>query len=86
VRVNAVCPAWVKTEKDVADQTTGGYTDADITGRAPMGRFASPDDVTRATAFVADPQECGYNNGHALIVDGGSLADGSWEALRLRHP
>jgi NAD(P)-dependent dehydrogenase (short-subunit alcohol dehydrogenase family) len=85
VRVNAVCPAWVKTEMDVADQAAGGYTDADITGRVPMGRFASPDDVARAIAFLADAQESGYINGHALVVDGGWITDGSWEALRLRH-
>ena len=85
VRVNAVCPGWVKTEMDVADQGAGGYTDADITGRVPMGRFASPDDVARAIAFLADAQESGYINGHALVVDGGWIADGSWETLRLRH-
>jgi NAD(P)-dependent dehydrogenase (short-subunit alcohol dehydrogenase family) len=70
---------------DVADQAAGGYTDADITGRVPMGRFASPDDVARAIAFLADPRESGYINGHALVVDGGWIVDGSWEALRLRH-
>jgi len=85
VRVNAVCPAWVKTEMDIADQAAGGYTDADITGRVPMGRFASPDDIARAIVFLADPQESGYINGHALAVDGGWTADGSWESLRLRH-
>jgi NAD(P)-dependent dehydrogenase (short-subunit alcohol dehydrogenase family) len=85
VRVNAVCPGWVKTEMDVADQAGGGYTDADITGRVPMARFASPDDIARAIAFLADPQESGFVNGHALAVDGGWTADGSWESLRLRH-
>jgi NAD(P)-dependent dehydrogenase (short-subunit alcohol dehydrogenase family) len=85
VRVNAVCPGWVKTEMDVADQVGGSYTDADITGRVPMGRFASPDDVAKAIAFLADPQESGFVNGHALAVDGGWTADGSWESLRLRH-
>jgi NAD(P)-dependent dehydrogenase (short-subunit alcohol dehydrogenase family) len=39
VRCNAVCPGWVKTEMDVADQAGGGYSDADIEGRVPMGRF-----------------------------------------------
>jgi NAD(P)-dependent dehydrogenase (short-subunit alcohol dehydrogenase family) len=85
VRVNAVCPGWVKTEMDVADQAGGSYTDADITGRVPMGRFASPDDIAKAIAFLADPQESGFVNGHALAVDGGWTADGSWESLRLRH-
>ena len=84
VRVNAVCPGWVKTEMDVADQAGGSYTDADIIGRVPMARFASPDDIARAIAFLADGEESGFVNGHALSVDGGWSADGSWESLRLR--
>jgi NAD(P)-dependent dehydrogenase (short-subunit alcohol dehydrogenase family) len=85
VRVNAVCPGWVKTEMDTADQATGSYTDADIEARVPMARFASPDDVAKAIAFLADPEESGFVNGHALAVDGGWTSDGSWESLRLRH-
>jgi len=85
VRVNAVCPGWVKTEMDHADQAGGSYTDADITGRVPMGRFASPDDIARAILFLADEKQSGFVNGHALVVDGGWTADGSWESLRLRH-
>jgi NAD(P)-dependent dehydrogenase (short-subunit alcohol dehydrogenase family) len=84
VRVNAVCPGWVKTEMDVADQAGGSYTDADITGRIPMARFASPDDIARAIAFLADGKESGFINGHALSVDGGWSSDGSWESLRMR--
>jgi NAD(P)-dependent dehydrogenase (short-subunit alcohol dehydrogenase family) len=84
VRVNAVCPGWVKTEMDVADQTGGSYTDADITQRVPMGRFAAPDDVARAIAFLADERESGFVNGHTLTVDGGWSSDGSWESVRLR--
>ncbi len=84
VRVNAVCPGWVKTEMDVADQVGGSYTDADIVGRVPMARFATTDDVARAIAFLADSDESSFINGHALAVDGGWSADGSWESLRLR--
>lgn len=84
VRVNAVCPGWVKTGMDVADQAGGSYTDADITGRVPMGRFATPEDIARAIAFLADGAESAFINGHALAVDGGWTADGSWESLRLR--
>ncbi|MGA2094931.1 MAG: SDR family oxidoreductase [Candidatus Acidiferrum sp.] len=85
VRVNAVCPGWVKTEMDAADQAGGGYTDADITGRVPMGRFASTEDIAKAIAFLADSSQSAFVNGQALAVDGGWTADGSWESLRLRH-
>jgi NAD(P)-dependent dehydrogenase (short-subunit alcohol dehydrogenase family) len=84
VRVNAVCPGWVKTEMDTSDQAGGSYNDADITGRVPMARFATPDDIARAIAFLADEAESGFVNGHALSVDGGWAADGSWESVRLR--
>ena len=85
VRVNAVCPGWVKTEMDVADQASATYTDADITGRIPMARFATKDDIASAIAFLADDKQSGFINGHALTVDGGWVADGSWESLRRRH-
>lgn len=85
VRVNAVCPGWVKTQMDDADQARGIYTDADITGRIPMGRFATPDDIASAIAFLADDKQSGFINGHCLTVDGGWTADGSWESLRLSH-
>lgn len=83
VRVNAVCPGWVKTEMDAADQARGTYTDADITGRIPIGRFATPDDIARAIAFLADDAQSSFINGHCLSVDGGWASDGSWESLRL---
>jgi NAD(P)-dependent dehydrogenase (short-subunit alcohol dehydrogenase family) len=84
VRVNAVCPGWVKTEMDAADQGAGGYTDDDITGRVPMARFATPEDIARAILFLADPAQSGFINGQALAIDGGWTADGSWETLRAR--
>jgi NAD(P)-dependent dehydrogenase (short-subunit alcohol dehydrogenase family) len=84
VRVNAVCPGWVKTEMDAADQAGGGYTDDDITDRVPMGRFAQPGDIAAAVALLADPARSGFVNGVALPVDGGWTADASWTSLRLR--
>jgi NAD(P)-dependent dehydrogenase (short-subunit alcohol dehydrogenase family) len=83
VRVNAVCPGWVKTEMDEASQAEGAYGDTDITDHVPQGRFATPDDIAQAVAFLADPAKSGFVNGEALSVDGGWYADGSWQALRL---
>jgi NAD(P)-dependent dehydrogenase (short-subunit alcohol dehydrogenase family) len=85
VRCNAVCPGWVKTEMDVADQASGGYTDDDIIGVNPMGRFATPDDIAQTILFLADPAKSGFINGQALPVDGGWTTDGSWQSLRMRH-
>jgi NAD(P)-dependent dehydrogenase (short-subunit alcohol dehydrogenase family) len=83
VRVNAVCPGWVKTEMDEASQAEGAYRDNDITDHVPQGRFATPDDIAQAVAFLADPARSGFVNGEALSVDGGWYADGSWQSLRL---
>ena len=85
VRVNAVCPGWVKTEMDEKDSGSGAYSSSDIEARVPMGRFAMPDDIAQAVAYLADPSTSAFVNGHALVVDGGWTADASWETLRLRQ-
>jgi NAD(P)-dependent dehydrogenase (short-subunit alcohol dehydrogenase family) len=84
VRVNAVCPGWVMTEMDHADTGVGTYTHSDITNRIPMGRYAMPDDIAKAVAFLADSSQSGFINGTNLSVDGGWANDGSWENLRLK--
>lgn len=84
IRSNAVCPGWVKTPMDAADQVRAGYTDEDITNRVPMARFASVDDIAQAIAFLADPKLSGFINGETIRVDGGWLADFGWESIRLR--
>jgi NAD(P)-dependent dehydrogenase (short-subunit alcohol dehydrogenase family) len=84
VRVNAVCPGWIKTEMDEADQGTGAYSDTDIVNRVPMARFARADDVAEAIAFLLDGDHAAFVNGVSLPVDGGWIADASWESLRVR--
>jgi NAD(P)-dependent dehydrogenase (short-subunit alcohol dehydrogenase family) len=84
VRVNAVCPGWIKTQMDAADQGAGNYSDADIIARVPMGRFASGEDVAAAIAWLADDALSAFVNGISLPVDGGWTADASWDSLRAR--
>jgi NAD(P)-dependent dehydrogenase (short-subunit alcohol dehydrogenase family) len=84
VRVNAVAPGWIRTEMDQADQGSGAYSDEDIVNRVPMARFAPPGDVAEAIAFLLDDERGAFINGVSLPVDGGWIADASWERLRLR--
>jgi NAD(P)-dependent dehydrogenase (short-subunit alcohol dehydrogenase family) len=84
VRVNAVCPGWIKTQMDAADQGAGNYGDADIIARVPMARFASASDVAAAIAWLADDAQSAFVNGISLPVDGGWTADASWDSLRAR--
>jgi NAD(P)-dependent dehydrogenase (short-subunit alcohol dehydrogenase family) len=84
VRVNAVCPGWIKTEMDAKDMGSGAYNDADIVDRVPMARYARPTDVAAAIAYLADPELSGFINGVSLPVDGGWTADASWDALRTK--
>jgi NAD(P)-dependent dehydrogenase (short-subunit alcohol dehydrogenase family) len=83
VRVNAVCPGWIKTEMDVKDMGSGAYSDTDIVNRVPMARFAQPEDVAEGIAFLAS-DAASFINGACLPVDGGWTADISWDALRLK--
>jgi NAD(P)-dependent dehydrogenase (short-subunit alcohol dehydrogenase family) len=69
---------------DAADQGSGAYSDADIVNRVPMARFATPNDVAEAIGFLLDGERSAFVNGVSLPVDGGWIADASWDSLRLR--
>jgi 3-oxoacyl-[acyl-carrier protein] reductase len=77
VRVVAVDPAYVRTALDDADQRAGGYSEADIARRTPMGRYAQPAEVARGVAFQAS-DAASFVTGSEVAVDGGWLAFGGW--------
>ena len=69
IRVNAIAPGLTDTA-----QPRYGSGEAEITEMAraiPLGRMAQPDDIARATVFLAS-DNAGFVTGQTLHVNGGS--------------
>lgn len=77
VRVACVDPAYVRTALDAVDQSSGGYEDADVERRTPLGRYAAAEEIASVVAFVASDQ-ASYITGTSITVDGGWMAYGGW--------
>jgi 2-dehydro-3-deoxy-D-gluconate 5-dehydrogenase len=72
IRVNAVAPGYVSTsmtEELWNDETRRAETNA----RVPLGRFASPEEISPSALFLLSPA-AGYITGEVLHVDGGYVA------------
>ena len=68
IRVNAVEPSMVKTRAAFITQDPAGA--ADYLKRVPLGRFAEPEEIAAAVAFLASDQ-ASYITGQSLVLDGG---------------
>ena len=77
VRVVSVAPGYVATALLEQTMAAGGFTEADLVGRTPLGRLAEPEEVARVVAFLASG-DAAYVTGSSVLVDGGWLADGGW--------
>lgn len=80
IRVNAVAPGPSLTEGAVEFVQAGAPEGIDVDAqwgayqaRIPLRRLADPDDVARATLFLASDL-ASYVNGAQIVVDGGLLA------------
>lgn len=72
IRVNAICPGYVRTPM------TQPYLDdpatlAEILAHIPLGRVSDPDEIASTICYLAS-DEAGYITGSAVIVDGGRSA------------
>lgn len=72
IRVNAVCPAWVRTPMMDRDLEKTPQLKAMIEAVVPLGRTAEPDEVAGTILLLCSPA-AGYFNGTALLVDDGII-------------
>ena len=66
VRVNAVCPGFIKTPMIALDIEL----DPTLPGRHPIGRLGEPEEVVAVVAFLAS-DEASFVTGSSYVVDGG---------------
>jgi NAD(P)-dependent dehydrogenase (short-subunit alcohol dehydrogenase family) len=81
IRVNAINPGfvltpdWIKTAKQLTADSGGdwqGYIDKLAKENAPIGRFASPEEVADFFVFLCSDR-ASYSVGSTYFVDGGML-------------
>lgn len=69
IRVNSVCPGAIRTPINHQAWETEAALESLLT-LIPYGRIGEPDDIARATAWLASDQ-ADYVHGASLFVDGG---------------
>ncbi len=73
IRVNAVCPGVIRTA--MVERFTGGSAEAEeqLVGGAPMRRMGTPEEIASAVLWLCS-DGAGFVTGHALVADGGMVA------------
>ncbi len=76
IRVNAVGPGAIATpflDRYIDAQPDPSATAAAVKAAHPMNRWAEPEEVAKAIAYLAS-DDASFVNGHVLMVDGGYVA------------
>jgi len=75
IRVNAICPGYTQTAFVASRIEQGLLNGAELCAKTPMNRFGLPEEMAEAALYLAS-DAAAFVTGHALVSDGGWLADG----------
>ena len=70
IRVNAVCPGYIYTERVKQLMSASESAEANINANIPLGRMGKPEEFGPVCAFLLSPVSS-YVHGALLLVDGG---------------
>lgn len=73
IRVNAICPGWVRSEavqQWIDSQPDPRAYEDRILSFQPLGRIGTPEEIANLVAFIAS-DEASYMTGAELVIDGG---------------
>jgi NAD(P)-dependent dehydrogenase (short-subunit alcohol dehydrogenase family) len=72
IRVNAVAPGPIETERSAPAFATPDYSSA-VQHGIPMKRVGRPEEVASVVAFLAS-DESSYMTGSVVLIDGGLMS------------
>jgi len=73
IRVNAVCPAVIRTRMFEDSLKAKPEAEPVIVGMHPVGRLGQPEEVAQAVLYLASDASS-FMTGHAMPIDGGLIA------------
>ena len=74
IRVNAVCPGYVRTPMvDYVIRNQGPELEAQIVAREPVGRLGRPEEIAETVVWLCS-DAASFITGHAMAADGGFMA------------
>jgi NAD(P)-dependent dehydrogenase (short-subunit alcohol dehydrogenase family) len=73
IRVNAVCPGYIRTPLIEATLASQPEMEAQIVARHPVGRMGRPEEIAEAVVWLCS-DAASFVTGHTMTVDGGYVA------------
>jgi len=73
IRVNAVCPGYIRTPLIEEALTSNPEMEAQIVARHPVGRMGRPEEIAEAVMWLCS-DAASFVTGHTMTVDGGYVA------------